>query len=728
MLTITECKQIIKNIRHLLDAKDFRNDSNPWLALLKESCNAFEKGPDKKIDKKIERFENDITRLIRFNQTDIIHSLLSNNSQFIKLLEKISVFSSLNHGINSEEKPFIIHAICRNAIETLDILLKKMEEKPTFEHLKIAFKANATSSAAFLLKKVTLTKEERDQLADIAKSSANISMLQLLLPESDDELTTFYFNDFLQKIEKEEKIEKDTVFNAISKAYRFSEMSKVNLLYKNFFNHLERYKEKFPLVIEQIVKEIEQAKELAPQWLSQIARYMSPWDSYQLKKTYKADILDITSEIKFGLTKFNYIKNLCDDEKFRAMEIKLLPELEGGEFLQDTKYDIKNFMSMGTLLRLLAHQCSKEAENKDYDSAEKHGEFNCWFLYNGKWSRGTYTPFHAGRYDSMTPFIVATINIEKRKKFIKQLNSNNGYELIYKGFLLTKVCFISDNLCPSSKSSSSHWRHGIRTEVLASEIWPDIEKLHQLLINMRKDDIEKNPKIFYDRVATILWLLGNLTPLKRGTGRIVEQYLGFIHYYHKLPIPVSEREFQLDCRNITFPLEEYKKIFLHFFEPASLSPSALKYRERNAIDPSISHYVNIFRAIQDSEKTMQMDKKEEKNKKEERREKTPSFFSHLFATKNNTKDIKITEPIEDKYITPEFDLLDFIERHKKKYKSHFFNRTGITDYSQLNTKIVFEHAQQKTFFGKDNRTAEILKEMKVSLNLIKPVGINKMVA
>jgi len=113
---------------------------------------------------------------------------------------------------------------------------------------------------------------------------------------------------------------------------------------------------------------------------------------------------------------------------------------------------------------------------------------------------------------------------------------------------------------------------------------------------MDASKIKENPKEFYDYVITTIWLMGNLTPMRRGTGRYVEQWLALVHRYHGLPIPALKPGFQLDCLNLTFNLETHKNLFLHFVEPSTLMPSAQALVNESAKKPELQKFISLINA------------------------------------------------------------------------------------------------------------------------------------
>lgn len=129
------------------------------------------------------------------------------------------------------------------------------------------------------------------------------------------------------------------------------------------------------------------------------------------------------------------------------------------------------------------------------------------------------------------------------------------------------------------------WFHGYSS---VSKTWQDIEDLFEKLMafNIKKPESNKPDAIktfqnqlnaFYANAAELVWLIGNTTPLERGSGTLAEWLLGIVHLQNGLEPPVLKTQFpQLDVLNITFPLSDYKKFFTYFFEPSTL-PQHIKW-------------------------------------------------------------------------------------------------------------------------------------------------------
>ena len=149
--SVRDFESILKHINQLIDSKEFKNDPNPWLTTLKrkhdqlksdyiryyKEVNGLDPGD-------LEGLFELIVGLVRFNQSKIL-SFLFKNPVFLKYLSNNSFYSRVTgYGeLKINEDTIIIHAISKNALETLDLLIDKTNKKYNFEHLKAAAVNNA---------------------------------------------------------------------------------------------------------------------------------------------------------------------------------------------------------------------------------------------------------------------------------------------------------------------------------------------------------------------------------------------------------------------------------------------------------------------------------------------------------------------------------------------------------------------------------------------------------
>jgi hypothetical protein len=560
----------IQDIKELLEHKSFKNDSNPWLRILNDIT--------KKSSGNIKLLDDALFSILHFNQSEIISFLLKKNPHYFSYLKKINLTKFNSHFTG---KYIFYYLIERDAIETLDALIN-VGWKYKYKHLIAAVKANANISASYFLKKITFTEEQRFKLANIAKSQGNLRIINELLPKD----PLFYFGDICKKLNNEEKINTNEVFYHISQAYRYSNMNSVETLCKNFLQHLkERYSNpKHEKNSNLLIEEINKARTSFPEWASQIAQYTKPSDLRGLEAQYRTKTSKIEAEVTLGQTHFDYIKKLYEDKAYRDSQLEKLNALDSKEEINTCKLPIVNnvstkFISMRDFVRLIVRYRSNHAhENKE----KKATAFN-QFKTNTFESN---TSCHLSRYDHMLPFAGEMLKKHENPDY------HNSYLTFFKNLKMTLFDYNFTSIGEGYQLRPC-WIHGLKMSH-QNIIWPEVENIHKELLEMDAKKIEQNPKRFYELVVAGIWLIGNLTLVERGTGRIVEAWLAFIHYYHKLPIPVLKKGFQLDCMNLTFDLLTYQQLFFNFFEPASLMKSALTLKEKNNQIPEIADYLKLF--------------------------------------------------------------------------------------------------------------------------------------
>jgi len=107
---------------------------------------------------------------------------------------------------------------------------------------------------------------------------------------------------------------------------------------------------------------------------------------------------------------------------------------------------------------------------------------------------------------------------------------------------------------------------------------PDPEAKLEKIKEYREQELTQ----FYANAARLVWLIGNTTPVQRGSGTVAELTLKAIFDFHGLQAPILKSAFpQLDVLDTSFPSDDYIKLFTCFFEPSSLAEHLRR--------PSLSH-------------------------------------------------------------------------------------------------------------------------------------------
>jgi len=481
---------------------------------------------------------NFLKNLLNRNTTILVDAINNNAVDIIKLLYTKGVVS-----IPSIKEEKMHEAVTPET----DIEEPKTIATINKALLHSAIENHAESSVAYLLKHLVLTPEERKKFADKACDLGNLAIVELL------EIDPLYYLNRLIKMDKKP----EEIAQAISLAYRFSSMSSVDELCVEFKKENPQ-REKLSTHVA-----IGKAREEFLKWGSQITRYYKKRDFHELTKVYNSDV-EIKKEIEFGLGNFKVIEDL--EKKKDFPEHYLRSEITENFPLPDGHTDNKPFYSMRTLVSIFSEARYEEAKRRGGDDADEYKT-----IRNPR--SCITTPYYCIRYDHAAPFIQGMLALGKEKeKPSDVLYLEHEYFLLFdtgekEKQRITKVLGLSNQRYPC-------WEHG-RGEM--QNIWKRIETLHAEVFKMKPDEIKQNPGNFYLKVIEVLWLMGNVTPLNRGTGRIVEQWLALVHRYHGFNAPILTKGLQLDCLDLTFSLSVYKKIFLDFFEPNSLPSFVVQY-------------------------------------------------------------------------------------------------------------------------------------------------------
>jgi len=176
-----------------------------------------------------------------------------------------------------------------------------------------------------------------------------------------------------------------------------------------------------------------------------------------------------------------------------------------------------------------------------------------------------------------------------------------SYVMKYNGIATTvQVKKVED---PRVPELHQRWTHG-QLDVQLN--WPSLEDCFEDLMafDLKKpkdksvasqEAYEKSLEGFYRKAAELVWLVGNTTPLERGSGTVAEWLLGIVHLQHGLEPPVLKTQFpQLDVLDITFPINDYKDFFTYFFEPSSL-PMKTKWKDMSSL-PVFNQMEALYKA------------------------------------------------------------------------------------------------------------------------------------
>ncbi len=508
--------------------------------------------------------------LIRGNKVNIIQTLSLPILKWEKNLKSQKLWDYFVEDGNEKPFGFFYHAIAHNAIESMKFLMEEKECAITLEHLECAINNHAESALSLLLKDFKLSPPERNSLIERACSKGNVTMVNMLFDGPDGDLHYF---------KKRIETDKEDIYSVVSLAYRNSNMQDADKALQKYINFL-KIRENAP----HLLKKIFQARQDYLEWGTQIAKYRKESDLSELSKAYlnKKGSISLEQDIKFGLENFNVIKKILEKKE---VKLELTDDFKESFPLPSDLKDQGNFYSMRALLSIFSEEHYQEGIRRKNPDAQEFKAFR------ERAKAKPYTIFFKTRYGHALPFIEAMFTLPDpdneyfaRRPILDPFGHERkpAYALLYKGIEMCGVLF-----------QSQIWCHG---KAPVKEIWPFIERLHAEVFSMSSAEIHKNPMDFYNKVVEVIWLMGNLTPMQRGTGRYVEQWLALVHRYHGLSMPILKPGLQLDCLDLTFSLPVYQKLFLSFCEPNSLEPFvAAAHRKQCETDPDTIRLMKHFK-------------------------------------------------------------------------------------------------------------------------------------
>ncbi len=124
----------------------------------------------------------------------------------------------------------------------------------------------------------------------------------------------------------------------------------------------------------------------------------------------------------------------------------------------------------------------------------------------------------------------------------------------------------------SAEEHPNVWHHGLAP---LEHTWQDLEDTFENLWKMKVDPHSPASLVlFHQEAIKLIWLIGNTTPVNRGSGTVAEWAWALVHIHHGLRVPVLKKEYpQLDVLDITLPLDYFQNNWRQFFEPATTAYS-----------------------------------------------------------------------------------------------------------------------------------------------------------
>jgi hypothetical protein len=449
------------------------------------------------------------------------------------------------------EKLATLHSTSRNNVEFYPELMKIY---------KLAIANQDEFLIAKLIKLTKLKPEDREYGAKQARDLGNVTIVNML---SHNDL--YYFADLLN--------DNTALAHAIDLAYRNSNMQHVDELCVKYINDLDKNKVIQKEKIEQIKAIVYQCRKKFLDYGPFIVRHTEEKYLSEMAKNYcPKSKPSLANDIALGLSKLKALSVLPSTSNVFFTDIFTETFTLPKDFTDSRPcHSARSF-----LYQFSEAQYLRAEERGDIAASEYHT------IHNNN-IRCSYTPM-THRYKQMKiiahHMLNATLTLPNTL-FIKPFELRDGYDLYYQGTHLSRISLKRKII-----------KHGLAS---VQTIWPVIEKLNAEIAQMTRHEIEKNPHLFYDSVIEFIWLMGNLTPMHRGTGCYVETFLAHFHRQHDLPMPILKRGYQLDCLNISHSLNIYKKIFLNYFEPNSLASFVVEdHMKRYKSDQEMQFLAKVF--------------------------------------------------------------------------------------------------------------------------------------
>jgi len=364
----------------------------------------------------------------------------------------------------------------------------------------------------------------------------------------------------------------------LKKLFRMNSIEQVDKIVSAFVSKNQAGAEVFQEIYNKVKKEFLQ---IAPF----ISRYTKTTQIKDLSSNYSAKVTgDTLSE------EFQYAQN-CRDHVDNFTE-----ELRNGNFKKPISKDFSGLPASSTGTRRVAALVERIGEFRSANQA-KRGGIGVQFAKSGKDTVLSFkslrkeivaTPI-TGRYETASP-LVDSVVLFSTDIVPNPTTPGKSYGLKHNNLIVNETTVekttFEVNIAPYQR-----WAHSL---CKVEDTWQSLEDCFEDLmafdLQKPKDNsaasqeaYEKSLEEFYRKVAELVWLIGNTTPLERGSGTVAEWLLGIVHLQHGLEPPVLKTEFpQLDVLDITFPLSDYQDFFTYFFEQSSL-PMKTKWEDMSGI-------------------------------------------------------------------------------------------------------------------------------------------------
>lgn len=286
-----------------------------------------------------------------------------------------------------------------------------------------------------------------------------------------------------------------------------------------------------------------------------------PREFAKIKKRYGRDV-SASTDMEYGKNRSALVKDLAEQLKNSTPEKPFKP----------TRKDFLTLPTSKKGSRIFAALVEKIADYNSDNNPRYKKEFSSL-----NQDRSVFTSLSG--YQWGAPLLTAIFHHSKSTQIIKYPNLKTTefgltfYSLTYNDKIISEVL-------TSGAYDGMAWRHG---KLPLKDTIGEIEDLlDKMRIPLKRDpgpkateqeikEYQRGLTQFYAEAAQLVWLIGNTTPLQRGSGSVAELTLKTIFEAQGLRAPTLKLAFpQLDVLDISFPQDDYVKLFTYFCEPSSL--------------------------------------------------------------------------------------------------------------------------------------------------------------
>lgn len=492
-------------------------------------------------------------------------------------------------------KTFYKHMYIFNSQNCFGQFLNEFQEvmnpEKALKELKAAINARASKLINVLLARtennLQIVDTELEQLIQETAMKGDLVILLALCRNDFQKAAGHLFND--QLFSEKNQI---TLYNHLITLLRFSSIDDVEQIIKTYNDSC---KNNDNLIM--LKKTYELAKQEFFNYAPAFSRYTNLLSLTNVKNDIRANT-ETTMLIEAAEQDMQYGK---ERSELTSQFVEMMKASIGKNNLLPTRPELLTLPTSSSGSRVFAAILEKIADynaKKDFEtSVYQQSPF-----YQLRTS-GYSTPV-GGQYVWAKPLISTVFYHSQSKHIIRSPNQENNkiYSLTYDQSIITTIS--------TTLQEYLMWHHGRLP--LASTI-QDIENLLELMQQPLPNDpgstatpieikhYQDSLTLFYAQATQLVWLIGNTQPLDRGSGSAAELTLKAIFEFHGLQAPILKPEFpQLDVLDITFPLDDYIKLFPYFCEPSSLPEhlrkSSLSHLSAN--EQLIAFYKEINHAVE----------------------------------------------------------------------------------------------------------------------------------